>query len=63
MMNMRKRNGTTSNFKGVHWRIEKHKWQAIIHIPGKVKHLGYFADELLAAQAYDDVARVEFGEF
>lgn len=40
-------------YKGVSWSNKKNKWQAEITENGKKKHLGYFNDQLEAAEAYD----------
>lgn len=45
---------TSSRFPGVHWSKRKDCWQARIMYEGKRYHLGYFDDELEAAQAYID---------
>lgn len=52
-----------SKFKGVWWNKDKQKWNASIWINGKKKHLGIFADERMAAMAYDIAARQHFGDF
>jgi hypothetical protein len=58
-----KRTGTTSRFKGVSWNKQVGKWRVCIRIDGKVKHLGYYTDEVSAALAYDAAARKYHGEF
>ena len=52
-----------SKYKGVTWFKRDNKWKAQIMKDGKNYHLGYFADELDAALAYDKAARKEWGEF
>lgn len=41
-----------SNHIGVNWNKASKKWRAAIRINGKVKHLGYFAEEIEASKAY-----------
>ncbi|SCW56700.1 AP2 domain-containing protein [Sphingobium faniae] len=50
-----------SRFKGV-CRIGK-KWRAYIYLNKRQAHLGTFADEVMAARAYDAAARAHFGSF
>jgi hypothetical protein len=50
-------------FRGVRWVEEKKKWRAEITADGKVRHIGYFDDPILAALAYDKKAVKHFGEF
>jgi hypothetical protein len=52
----------TSQYKGVSWDERAGKWHARIKREGYVRRLGYFHDELAAAQAYDEAARELFGE-
>jgi len=56
----RKKTGGSSQYKGVSWSKGKGMWRACIQI-GKTVHLGYFADEVKAALAYDAAARTRFG--
>lgn len=54
--------GTSSLYKGV--SRKGIKWRAYIVLPDKkMKHLGYFDNEISAAVAYDQAAREYFGEF
>ena len=59
--NRRKARGA-SQFKGVSWDSSRCVWRACIRIE-KTVHLGYFADEVQAALAYDTAARIRFGAF
>ena len=52
----------TSRFKGVSRAEKKRKWSAQITHYGRTRRLGYFEDEIAAAQAYDEAARELFGE-
>ena len=54
---------TTSKFKGVNFAPHAKKWRAYIIAGRKRKHLGYFTNEQAAANAYDEAAKVNFGEF
>jgi hypothetical protein len=52
----------TSRFKGVCWIERKGKWLAQVSKEGRCRRLGYFDDEIAAAEAYDEAARELFGE-
>jgi len=43
-----------SKYVGVTWNKQNSKWRSSISINGKKTHLGYFTDELDAANAYQD---------
>jgi len=60
--NQRKTRGT-SVFKGVHWKEERGNWIAQIQVNHKNFHLGCFTSEIAAALAYDEAAKLHFGEF
>jgi hypothetical protein len=62
LRNKRKYRGT-SRFKGVSWDKRRRKWRAVIVHQGKAIALGFFADEVEAARAYDRAARDLFGSF
>ena len=53
----------TSGFKGVSWFRRDRKWRAEIQKDGKSRHLGYFADPVDAARAYDAKAKELHGDF
>jgi hypothetical protein len=59
----RKREGTSSKFRGVSWRPDKGKWAVAICSNGVPRHLGYFSDERDAAKTYNDHAKILFGDF
>lgn len=61
--NRRPSPGYSSQFKGVRWYPQLRKWNARIGHAGKLRHLGYFEDEIDAAKAYDSAARALFGEY
>ena len=48
--------GSVSAYKGVSWHRHNRMWQAEIQAADERYHLGYFADEVKAAEAYDDKA-------
>lgn len=53
----------TSSFKGVHFRKDTGQWRATIRVNWKLKNIGQFPSEELAARAYDTAAIEHFGEF
>lgn len=60
-MNKKSSLTSLSKYKGVHFDIVRDKWRAQIYINGKNRHIGYFDDELSAAQSYNNRAIEEFG--
>ena len=62
MRNMRRGRGR-SIYKGVAWFTRDECWRAYIVMDAKQIHLGYFATEVEAAEAYDESARRLFGAF
>ena len=46
----------SSRFRGVCWYERDKKWQVRIGFDGKTKNLGFFADEMKAAHAFDAYA-------
>lgn len=59
-----KSNKKGSRFKGVH-RIPnpKNPFVASIYVSGRLRYLGVFHSEVAAALAYDDAAKIHYGEF
>jgi hypothetical protein len=52
-----------SKYKGVHRKRGRKKWDAAISLNRKIYHIGRFTDEIAAAKAYDERAKVLHGEF
>jgi hypothetical protein len=61
--NRRVSSNNKSGFKGVSWHRKSRKWRAIIYSSGKQIHLGFFKSSREAADAYDEAARIHFGQF
>lgn len=57
------RGSKSSSYKGVRFRPDVMKWQARIRIDGKLFSIGYYPDEVSAAEAYDTFAAAYFGEY
>lgn len=56
-------NPCTSRYKGVHWNRATNSWRCRMSKNGIYYHLGLFATEELAAEAYNRKAKELFGEF
>ena len=52
----KKKQGCSSQFRGVYWRKDRKKWRAQILSGDKRKHLGSFNDEVEAAKAFNKAA-------
>lgn len=55
--------GSSSQFKGVSWSVERQKWLAQIQFDSKQYNLGRYESEIEAAKAYNKAALEHFGEF
>jgi hypothetical protein len=55
--------GGTSQFKGVSWYSRYEKWKVAFNCQGKTYFVGYFADEIEAARAYNLAILPLAGEF
>lgn len=63
LCNRRKFKNNTSGFKGVTWSSTAKKWASQIYQNGQKYYLGYYADKLDAAAAYESASAVLHGEF
>lgn len=55
--------GKATPYRGVRFKTDHNRFEARIKLSGRTYFLGYFADAIDAARAYDDAARRMFGEF
>lgn len=62
-INVTKRAGTSSVYKGVIYKHDRGKWQSRITFGGKTIYLGCYLSEEEAALAYNEKAKELFGEF
>jgi hypothetical protein len=56
-------NNRHSKFKGVKFVVETGNWKARIRIDGTETTIGTFTDEIACANAYNNYAKLLFGEF
>jgi hypothetical protein len=57
------RTGMYSKYKGVTFNKNRNKWTSSVFVNGKSIHVGTFTDEIEAAKAYDEAAKMYQGEF
>ncbi len=57
------RSDNKSGFRGVCWDAPRKKWKVQIVIDGRNRHKGRFASKEEAAQVYNDLAILHYGEF
>jgi len=58
-----KKRDAHSRYRGVTWSKRKNRWLVTIRYDGGRKFLGYFRDEIQAAETYDMAAKVYHGQF
>lgn len=58
----KRRQGTSSRFKGVSWHVGINRWVANIAVGGRQHHIGTFTVERDAALAYNRAAAFYYGE-
>jgi hypothetical protein len=61
--NRRKLCAATSQYRGVSWNERRGAWKSSVYHAGRRYFLGYFTNELDAAEAYQEKAKELFGEF
>jgi AP2-like factor (euAP2 lineage) len=54
---------SVNKYRGCHYFYETKKYQVQVGFKGKLYYMGYFADEIEAAQVYDIAAKRFFGEY
>jgi len=57
-----RRTSGVSKYRGVSFNLHTGKWQSQITFRKKVKHLGYYKEEVLAAHAYNEAAILVYGQ-
>lgn len=62
-MNRSLNKNNTSGYKGVVWHTQALKYQARISVNSRWKSLGMYSDKKVAALAYNEAAKLYYGEF
>lgn len=63
MNRLKQKSKSSSKYKGICFDKQNNKWRAYINIGGKRTHLGYFDNQIEAAEKYNEAANLHFGEF
>jgi len=61
--NRRIQRGNKSGYKGVRWDSRLEKWRSEISVKNKVTHLGVFIQKKDAGLAYNEAAKLYYGDF
>lgn len=61
--NTQRHKNNQSGFKGVSWNKNSEKWESRIRVNGNKLHLGYSANPINCALAYNLAAKELFGEY
>jgi len=61
--NKKGKQNSSSKYKGVNWSKSLQKWRASICVNKKRMHIGYYANEIEAAKAYNAAAEKLHGTF
>ena len=61
--NKKGKQNSSSKYKGVNWSKSLKKWRASICVNKKRMHIGYYANEIEAAKAYNAAAKKLHGTF
>lgn len=62
-MNKKISSRNRSGYKGVYWHKTSSKWIALIQVDKKRKHIGSYSEARDAAMAYNEAAKIHYGEF
>lgn len=62
-LNVKKKDGASSQYKGVAFSKDMNLWKSSIRVKGKGVHIGYFSNEVACALAYNEYAIKHFGEY
>jgi hypothetical protein len=63
LMNKPAQSNNTSGYKGVSKKKDRNKWQSQISVDGRLNYIGSFNTAEEAAEAYDRVAKIVYGNF
>lgn len=63
MRNKKMRKDNTSGYVGIEYVNKSNRWRAVCNTGGKKNFLGSFASKEEASEAYNDFAKLKYGEF